>query len=647
MRRPTLCCDNQPSADVDTPCKDQGGAFSRMRRLFLMKPLGRRSVASVTSKSPCRAAGSVVSRCDLSRGSSSSSNTTSSSAPPLLLHQSFVSIEQEVLGMELEAAVTHSKSHQGIPALVYQLCSYILNHDVDSSALVFEEWCSRDVKDVLTRHPRCSSLDACNVAPLLRLFIERLPKPLISPATSAALVAIASDAASTQGRQLLLREVPASNLRLLRYLTAFLSCLSHSNRCEGGQAWVLLAAGVTGRCCAGDNRLLGKTVAEYLLLNNLSLFPEERLSLPPTLASDDLANSSDTSLTVLTSQEEEEEEEQDSSGGGVVSSTNDDEDDRMSSSSSSTSSRSCTTTSEDTEGFRSPQLAMGEVSGRYRTMEELVSPDMDQLEQFSTGLGHEVSSRYPKADELTTTVSGKTQEPQKQSDTVTTSDSLLSASDSANTDEPDEERKGTTTSFDLETGRKGRVVGLPKDKEDGQLLGYSTGLKSTAAFRITSSAIVPRSMAIEGVHSSGCPDCIGTPASGSGWERGQRRRYSSVPRTASCPLYELQRRVFMTQVVTEGYGENIHVGKTEVQLTLIKKKEQRCIIGTEQDSSLSLCELSVKKLSKISICVDYTILATVQGANCERVSSSTCSILLEGLTVSFTCVMIKRTIGKR
>lgn len=62
--------------------------------------------------------------------------------------------------------------------------------DVDPSALVYEEWCSRDMQGVLSRHPRSSALDAGDVAPLLRLYVEQLPQPLIPPATVSALMAI-------------------------------------------------------------------------------------------------------------------------------------------------------------------------------------------------------------------------------------------------------------------------------------------------------------------------------------------------------------------------------------------------------------------------------------------------------------------------
>ncbi|XP_018008713.1 uncharacterized protein LOC108666368 isoform X3 [Hyalella azteca] len=381
MRRPTLCCDNQSTADVDSPCKDQGGTFARMRRLFLSKPLSRRSLSgshSSTKPQHRDPGASFLTRSELTRGSCSSRPAL----PLLQLDNSFLFIEQQVLGADLEVVIRGPKSEQGVPQLVYQLCSYILNHDVDSSALVYEEWCSSDVKDVLSRHPRCSSLEACNVAPLLRLFVERLPAPLLPHSTAVALVGMAADdSAPTEARRLLLTQVSPGSLSLLRYLTAFASCLSHSNRCGGGETWVLLAAGAVGS--RSEDRALGRPVAEYLLRHSLALFPDEPRALPPAIVSDSFPDSSDASLTALTSQEEDndedEEKEERRPGLGVV--THDEDYDRMSSSSSSpSSSRSCTTTSEDTEGFRCPQLGSGQTPGTYLAIEEAVSPDFDDYQ---------------------------------------------------------------------------------------------------------------------------------------------------------------------------------------------------------------------------------------------------------------------------
>ncbi|XP_018008712.1 uncharacterized protein LOC108666368 isoform X2 [Hyalella azteca] len=380
MRRPTLCCDNQSTADVDSPCKDQGGTFARMRRLFLSKPLSRRSLSgshSSTKPQHRDPGASFLTRSELTRGSCSSRPAL----PLLQLDNSFLFIEQQVLGADLEVVIRGPKSEQGVPQLVYQLCSYILNHDVDSSALVYEEWCSSDVKDVLSRHPRCSSLEACNVAPLLRLFVERLPAPLLPHSTAVALVGMADDSAPTEARRLLLTQVSPGSLSLLRYLTAFASCLSHSNRCGGGETWVLLAAGAVGS--RSEDRALGRPVAEYLLRHSLALFPDEPRALPPAIVSDSFPDSSDASLTALTSQEEDndedEEKEERRPGLGVV--THDEDYDRMSSSSSSpSSSRSCTTTSEDTEGFRCPQLGSGQTPGTYLAIEEAVSPDFDDYQ---------------------------------------------------------------------------------------------------------------------------------------------------------------------------------------------------------------------------------------------------------------------------
>lgn len=391
MRRPTLCCDHQTITDNDaSSCKDQGGAFARVRRLLFPGPMARSRVSHHTITD----GGSLKIRDTLHHVGSPTRGTSSGStaAPPLRLSQTLAAVQQEMIGVPLEDLLKGHCLH-GVPDIVYDLCSYILNHEVNCAALLYEDWCDSDIRATLLRNHRSKNLDCSSAAQLLRFYVEELPKPLLPPRTVTALSAIAESGAivpsssagdaivESKARRLMIRDLEPYSLRMVGYLTAFLSCLHHANRCEREGASILLSTALVG---GGQSRRgVGRPLAHYLLQHCGSLFPTDGgaggdkgntglLALP-------YSDSCSSSSTPLPSQGEDNDAD---------SENDDEEEDRRSKeeddddSSSSTSSR--TTTSGDTEDFRSPQLSPTRLAlqgNKYVLLpdSDVLSPDEDMI----------------------------------------------------------------------------------------------------------------------------------------------------------------------------------------------------------------------------------------------------------------------------